>query len=167
MPHKPLTKSPMLKPNEPIYENRCHLRTLKHFPQLYKENRLQPIPFDYDDDECFADLKTVANENKHDLDKSTRFSHKMRYFERVNECLPYQRPIKILKSLRKFRRKHYDLENDVQAHLSDANVFSSHSNHSFAVNSPNMSKRITHLFEMLEQEIRNLKCKCHVLVFLS
>lgn len=142
-----------------MYENRCHLRTLKHFPQLYKENRLQPIPFDYDDDECFADLKTVSNGTKIDMDKSTRFTHKLRYYERVNDCMPYQRPSKLLKSLRKFRRKHYDLENDVQTHLSDVNTFPNHSDDTFFVHSSSISKRIAHLFESLEHEMRKAKRK--------
>lgn len=161
MPYKPLNKSTPLKSNEPIVESRYHLRTLKHFPQLYKENRLQPLPFEYDDDDdCFADLKPVSSDNNADLDKSTRFAQKLRYYERVSDCSPYQRPIKMIKSSRKFRRKHYDLENDVQGHLSDANAFAHHSDGGFMAHSPSMSKRITHLFDGLEREIRKVKCEC-------
>lgn len=92
----------------PVHEyiNRCHLRTLKQCPKLYNNDKCISTvePLDYDDDDSYND--TTSDKLKVTL--QTKFRHA----ERENYFFPYKKSVKLLKSSKRFRRKHYNTEND-------------------------------------------------------
>lgn len=139
------------------YLNRCHLRTLKHFPQLYNDKCFQSDALDYDDD-CLGDFNGTNDKVKGSI--QTKFRHS----ERENYCYPYKKSLKFLKASKRFRRKHYNTENDEKLHeiiylnqLADT-VFTNDS-----VVSPtgvsNMDKRISKLLDQIQYEIFKAKRK--------
>lgn len=139
------------------YLNRCHLRTLKHFPQLYNDKRYQSDALDYDDD-CLADFNGSSEKLKGGMQS------KFRHSERENYCFPYKKSLKLLKASKRFRRKHYNTENDEKLQeivylnqLADT-VFANDS-----VVSPmtvsNIDKRISKLLDQIQYEIFKAKRK--------
>lgn len=137
------------------YLNRCHLRTLKHFPQLYNDKCFQSDALHYDDP-CLGDFNG-SNENV-----KNGIQTKFRHSERENYCYPYKKSLKILKASKRFRRKHYNTENDEKLQeivylnqLADT-MFTNESIVNLAGIS-NMDKRISKLFDQIEYEIYKAK----------
>lgn len=139
------------------YLNRCHLRTLKHFPQLYNDKRYQSDALDYDD-VCLADFNGSNEKMKSSMQS------KFRHSERENYCFPYKKSPKLLKASKRFRRKHYNTENDEKLQeivylnqLADS-VFANDSVVSPTVVS-NIDKRISKLLDQIQYEIFKAKRK--------
>lgn len=139
------------------YLNRCHLRTLKHFPHLYNDKCFTSDSLDYGDD-CLSDFNGVGDKMKNSMPS------KIRHSERENYCFPYKKSLKFLKASKRFRRKHYNAENDEKLQeiiylnqLADT-VFTNDS----VVNATgvsNMDKRISKLLDQIQYDIFKAKRK--------
>lgn len=146
------------------YLNRCHLRTLKHFPQLYNDKCFQPdnAMLDYDD-ECLDEFNASTDKVKASIQS------KFRHSERENYCFPYKKSLKFLKASKRFRRKcHFNGENDEKLQeivylnkLADT-VMKSDSVAGLS-GITNMDKRISKLFDQLQYEISKAKRKSNTL----
>lgn len=140
------------------YLNRCHLRTLKHFPKLYNDKCFSSDPLDYDDD-CLGEFNGSTEKLKGSI--QTKFRHS----ERENYCFPYKKSLKLLKSTKRFRRKHYNSENDEKLQeiaylnqLADTVL----TNNDTVVSSPgvsNMDKRISKLLDQIQYDILKARRK--------
>lgn len=136
------------------YFHRYHLRTLKHFPQLYSDEFLQAISMNQDEDEFYSDLNGSL--------KSTR-SNQYRQLERDIDCSSYKKSMKLLKASKKTRRKQYDLENDdkhneiVYLNRLAENVFAKDSMAQRLVGVSEINKKISNLFDRIHQEISKAK----------
>lgn len=138
------------------YLNRCHLRTIKHFPQLYNDKCIQSV--DYGDD-CL-----VGNFNGSSEKVKGSMQAKFRHSERENYCYPYKKSLKLLKASKRFRRKHYNTENDEKLQeivylnqLADT-MFTNESVVS-STGASNMDKRISKLLDQIKFEIFKAKRK--------
>lgn len=138
------------------YLNRCHLRTLKHFPQLYNDKCIQSV--DYDDDRLVGNFNGSSEKLKGSI--QTKFRHS----ERENYCYPYKKSLKLLKASKRFRRKHYNTENDEKLQeivylnqLADT-MFTNESVVS-STGVSNMDKRISKLLDQIKYEIFKAKRK--------
>lgn len=140
------------------YLNRCHLRTLKHFPQMYNDKCFQSEAMGYEE-ECLDDFGASTWKNK------TSIQSKFRHSERENYCFPYKKSLKLLKASKRFRRKcHFNTENDDKLHelvylnqLADT-VITSDSTTGIGATT-NMDKRISKLFDEIHYEIVKAKRK--------
>lgn len=140
------------------YLNRCHLRTLKHFPQMYNDKCFQSDAMGYEE-ECLDDFGASARKVK------TSMQSKFRHSERENYCFPYKKSLKLLKASKRFRRKcHFNTENDDKLHefvylnqLADT-VITSDSTTGIG-GTTNMDKRISKLFDEIQYEIFKAKRK--------
>lgn len=165
MSFKQMTKPTITKPNDRCSEKRFQLRTLRHVPQSNKKNYLKQIPFDCDEDACFTSLRTSPSENEYRAEqKSSRLAQKSLHFDRENESFPYQKPIPMVKSTKKFRRKLYNLENDDELNDIDykrrlTDTVFTNSGVNYLVSASNMNKRIAQLFDLLYYEIYKAKRK--------
>lgn len=138
------------------YLNRCHLRTLKHFPQLYNDKCIQSV--DYDDDCLVGNFNGAGEKVKGSMQA------KFRHSERENYCYPYKKSLKLLKASKRFRRKHYNTENDEKLQeivylnqLADT-MFTNESVVS-STGVSNMDKRISKLLDQIKYEIFKAKRK--------
>lgn len=139
------------------YFPRYHLRTLKHFPQLYSDEFLQAVPIvpmNQDEDEYYPDLNGSL--------KSTR-SNQYRQLERHIDCSSYKKSMKLLKASKKSRRKQYDLENDdkhneiVYLNRLAENLFAKDSMAQRLVGVSEINKKISNLFDRIHQKILKAK----------
>lgn len=136
------------------YLHRYHLRTLKHFPQLYNDEFLQAVPMNQNEDAFYSDLNGSL--------KSSR-SNQYRQLERYIDCSSYKKSMKLLKVSKKTRRKQYDLENDgkhneiVYLNRLAENVFAKDSIEQRLVGVSEINKKISNLFERIDQEISKAK----------
>lgn len=140
------------------YLNRCHLRTLKHFPHLYNDKCFPSDSLDYNDDRL--DNFNVGTGDKVKNSMQTKFRHS----ERENYCFPYKKSMKFLKASKRFRRKNYNGQSDEKLQeivylnqLADT-VFTNDKFRSVTGIS-NMDKRISKLFDQIQYEILKAKRK--------
>lgn len=134
------------------YLNRCHLRALKHFPQV-NEKCFPSDALDYDDD-CLADYSSAGEKVK------GMMQSKFRHSERENYCYPYKKSQKYSK---RFRRKHFN-ENDDKlqeiVYLNQlANTVLSNDTSVNQAGVSNMDKRISKLLDQIQYEISKAKRK--------
>lgn len=141
------------------YLNRCHLRTLKHFPKLYNDKCISSDPLDYDDDDDYLGQFNGS------VDKvKSNIQTKFRHSERENYCFPYKKSLKLLKASKRFRRKHYDTENDEQlqeiAYLNQlADTVLTNEPVVSSAGVSNMDKRISKLLDQIQYDILKAKRK--------
>lgn len=144
------------------YLNRCHLRTLKHFPKSYNDKCFSSDPLDYDDD-CLGNFNSSTEKMKAGI--HTKFRHS----ERENYCFPYKKSLKLLKSTKRFRRKHFNAENgDKLQEIAYLNQLADSVLTNDTVVSPagvsNMDKRISKLLDQIQYEILKAKRKYDYMV---
>lgn len=137
--------------------NRCHLRTLRHFPQLYNDKCFQSDTFHYNYD-CRTEFNSTSEKVKGSMQS------KFRHSERENYCFPYKKSVKFLKASKRFRRKHYNTENEEKLReivylnqLADT-VLTNDSIVSLG-GASTMDKRISKLFDKIQNEIFKAKRK--------
>lgn len=161
------TKSSSILSNDTYYVreylNRCHLRALKHYPQIYKEKCLKTSSFVYDDS-AFID---TAMSKESGIVRKSRLSQKCGRLERENFYLPYKKTDKFLKNSKKFRRKHCNMENSEKLQkfmylnqLADEMIVNDSIVNMVSIS--NMEKRITKLFDQIYFEISKAKRKCNI-----
>lgn len=139
------------------YLNRCHLRTLKHFPQMYNDKCIQSDAMGYEE-ECLEDFGASTRKVK------TSMQSKFRHSERENYCFPYKKSLKLLKASKRFRRKcHFNTENDDKLHeFVYLNQLADHCTSDSTTGiggTTNMDKRISKLFDQIQYEIFKAKRK--------
>lgn len=143
------------------YSNRCHLRTLKQYPKLYNDKCISTVdPLDFEDDDCLGDYIDSSDKLKANI--QTKFRHS----ERENYFSPYKKSVKILKSTKRFRRKHYNTENDEKlqeiAYLNQLadKVITNDPVIGGPIGVSNMEKCISKLLDQIQFEIFKVKRKC-------
>lgn len=144
------------------YLNRSHLRTLKHFPKFYNDKYFSSEPLDYDDN-CLGEFNGTGEKVKASI--QTKFRHS----ERENYCFPYKKSLKLLKSTKRFRRKHFNAENgDKLQEIAYLNQLADSVLTNDTVVSPagvsNMDKRISKLLDQIQYEILKAKRKYDYMV---
>lgn len=144
------------------YVNRCHLRTLKQCPKLYNNDKCISTvePLDYDDDnDCLGNYNESSDKLKANI--QTKFRHA----ERENYFFPYKKSVKLLKSSKRFRRKHFNAENDEKlqeiAYLNQLadKVIANDSVVGGPIAVSNMEKCISKLLDQIQYEILKAKRK--------
>lgn len=155
--------------SSPVHEyvNRCHLRTLKQCPKLYNNDKCISTDesLDYDDDDCLGNYNDSSDKLKASI--QTKFRHA----ERENYFFPYKKSTKLFKSSKRFRRKHYNTENDGKlqeiAYLNKlaGKVITSESVIGGSIAVSNVEKCISKLLDQIQYEILKAKrkysfCRC-------
>lgn len=154
--------------SSPVHEyvNRCHLRTLKQCPKLYNNDKCISTvePLDYDDDDCLGNYNDTSDKLKANI--QTKFRHA----ERENYFFPYKKSVKLLKSSKRFRRKHYNTENDEKlqeiAYLNQLadKVIANDSVIGGPIAVSNMEKCISKLLDQIQYEILKAKRKLYKII---
>lgn len=115
---------------------------------------------DYDDDDCLGNYNDSS-----DKLKTNQIQTKFRHAERENYFFPYKKSGKLLKSSKRFRRKHYNTENDEKlqeiAYLNKLadKVIASDSVNGGPLAVSNMEKCISKLLDQIQYEILKAKRK--------
>lgn len=124
------------------YISRCRVRALRHFPQ---EKRMQSAPFGFDSEFIVPEWKERISDNN--LIKSN-----------LSQRLPFKKPQKMVRNLRKARRKQH-CENDAGDALHqfmDLDRIASAITHNVT---DTVDVRIKDLLERIQLEIFNHKSK--------
>lgn len=119
------------------YIGRCRVRALRHFPH---ENRTQSDAFDFDGDYIVPEWKECISEKSN-----------------LSQRLPYRKPQKMIRNLRKSRRKQQceNDANDALHRLMDLDRLASALTHTDSVD-----VRIRDLLDRIEFEIFKHKSEC-------
>lgn len=128
---------------------------------MYNDKYFSSDSMDYEDD-CLDEYNGTGEKVKNSI--QTKFRHS----ERENYCFPYKKSLKLLKSTKRFRRKHFNVENDKQlqeiAYLNQlADTVLTNDSVVNPVGVSNMDKRISKLLDRIHYEIVKAKRKYDVL----